>query len=284
MDSLRPIPLFERLEIETLSNCNRDCWFCPRTYDRSGAYLDASGVPVLETMATETVLSVLDQAAALGFVGEVTFHFYSEPLLDKRNLAFAREARTRSMRPFLHTNGDVLKGSVELREQVQAVYDHVVVGLYDYETEDELEAEKRFWLDALPGTEVRFSYVGKNGGRGAPSLGVPRALVPSDPRMTFPDLAFEHAPCSRPLQRMLIRHDGRMANCCEDMKAEFELGSIHDHTLEDLWFSARHVAVVRELLRGRRRDYELCRRCPLPPTGPPPDGGRTRFRPRRLDR
>src|SRR5437867_12977601 len=91
------VPLFERLLIESQSNCNRSCWFCPRTYDRSGAYLDQAGRSVLNRMPTMKILELLDQAAALGFGGHVGFHHYSEPLLDERNVMLAREARQRGM-------------------------------------------------------------------------------------------------------------------------------------------------------------------------------------------
>jgi hypothetical protein len=71
------IPLFERLLIESQSNCNRSCWFCPRTYDRSGKFLHAVGKSQLNQMPTEKILDLLDQAQALGFKGGVGFHHYS---------------------------------------------------------------------------------------------------------------------------------------------------------------------------------------------------------------
>ena len=89
------IPLFERLLIESQSNCNRSCWFCPRTYDRSGKYLDSMGNAVLKQMPTESIVDLLDQAQALGFQGSVGFHHFSEPLLDRRNILLAREAKRR---------------------------------------------------------------------------------------------------------------------------------------------------------------------------------------------
>ena len=84
--ALMDIPLFERLQIESQSNCNRACWFCPRTYDRSGKYLDPAGKSVLRQMPTEKILGLLDEAQVLGFSGMVGFHHYSEPLLDPRNI------------------------------------------------------------------------------------------------------------------------------------------------------------------------------------------------------
>ena len=148
------IPLFERLQIESQSNCNRSCWFCPRTYDRSGKYLDETGRSVIRQMPTHKILLLLDQAQALGFQGRVAFYHYSEPLLDQRNIMLAHEARKRGMKPYLHTNGDVLKTNDALCEEVKKVYGLVVVGLYDYRTNQELEDMKRYWLARLSGVNV----------------------------------------------------------------------------------------------------------------------------------
>jgi radical SAM protein with 4Fe4S-binding SPASM domain len=275
------IPLFERMLIESQSNCNRSCWFCPRTYDRSGNYLDEAGKPVLNQMATEKILDLLDQAQALGFKGGVGFHHYSEPLLDKRNIMLAIEARKRGMKPDLHTNGDVLKHDDALCEEVKNVYELIFVGLYDYETNEELERAKQYWQEKLAGTNLMFSAIGLAGARNAFSMGIPKALVPTDARMAVPDLTFADAPCHRPLIRMIIRHDGEVCNCCEDTHGDFKLGNVFEHSLEQLWFSEAHARVVHDLIEGRRTKYSLCRNCPLPPTGPSPSGGRIDVRPRR---
>jgi radical SAM protein with 4Fe4S-binding SPASM domain len=268
------IPLFERLQIESQANCNRACWFCPRTYDRSGKYLDESGASVSHRMPTETILDLLEQAAALGFRGRVGFHHYSEPLLDRRNVMLAREARASGMRPYLHTNGDVLRHNDELCREVVDVYELIVVGVYDYDCNDELEAEKRYWRRRLDGANLEFSPIARTGARAAHSIGVPRALVPSDPRMAAPDLTFAAGPCHRPLVRMIVQHDGEMSNCCEDTQGAFRLGNVHESSLEELWFSERHIRIVEDLLAGHRERHGLCRNCPLPPTGPARDGRR----------
>src|SRR5882724_9467876 len=135
----RKIPLFERLLIESQSNCNRSCWFCPRTYDRTGKYLDVAGNSLRNQMPTGKILDLLDQAQDLGFRGGVGFHHYSEPLLDKRNIMLAYEAKKRGMKPDLHTNGDALKHNDALCKDVKEVYGLIVIGLYDYDTNDELE-------------------------------------------------------------------------------------------------------------------------------------------------
>ena len=263
------IPRFERLEIETLSSCNRSCWFCPRTYDRSGKYFSDAGVATVARMPSAKVLELLDQAQDLGFRGLVAFHFYSEPLLDKRNIFFAEKSRRRrGMRPYLHTNGDALRTSDALCDQVRRVYEFVVIGLYDYVTIEDLDIAKDYWRRRLAGTDLKFSYIRPIDDRALPSLGIPRALVPTDARAATPDLTFENGPCNRPLLRMLICYDGAFCLCCEDIHAQYGLGSVYDASLEELWYSERHERVVRDLLAGKRADYDLCRRCPMIPTGP----------------
>lgn len=275
------IPLFERLQIESQSNCNRSCWFCPRTYDRSGKYLDAAGKSVLRQMPTEKILSLLDEARAMGFSGMVGFHHYSEPLLDPRNISLAREAARRGMSPYLHTNGDVLRRNDALRDQVLEVYPLIVVGLYDYSTNDELRSEQEFWSNRLAGaSRLEWSPIGLADGRKTESIGVPRALVPPDRRMTLPDLTFTNAPCHRPLIRMLVQYDGEVCLCCEDTTGAFELGNVHRQSLREIWYSDRHTGIVHDLIAGGRERYPLCSACPMSPTGPAPKGTRVGFTPR----
>jgi radical SAM protein with 4Fe4S-binding SPASM domain len=276
------IPLFERLEIESQANCNRSCWFCPRTYDRSGKYLNQNGKAVLSRMPTVKILAILDEAAGMGFRGEVAFHYYSEPLLDERNAMLAGEAKQRGMQPYLHTNGDVLKLKPDLCDEIQGVYQRVAVGLYDFQTDDELEEAKSYWRRRLDRVDLSFSYIPLSRSGGARSIGVPRALAPSDARMAVPDFTYLNAPCHRPLLRMIIQYDGEMGNCCEDTHGAFGLGNIYRNTLKELWYSERHVKVVVDLVNGRRELFELCRICPMAPTGKSPLGDKINMEPRRL--
>ncbi|HEY3305033.1 MAG TPA: radical SAM/SPASM domain-containing protein [Candidatus Binatia bacterium] len=275
------IPLFERMQIESQSNCNRSCWFCPRTYDRTGKYLDEKGNAILNQMPTEKILDLLNQAQAMGFTGRVGFYHYSEPLLDKRNILLAQEARKRGMKPYLHTNGDVLKHDDALCEKVKRAYGLIVVGLYDYKTNEELDQAKEYWQKRLAGSNLKFSPIGLSGGRTAYSMGVPKALVPSDSRMAVPDITFTNAPCHRPLIRMIVQYDGEMCNCCEDTHGAFKLGNVYQNSLEELWFSDQHAELVKDLIEGRREKYDLCGNCPLAPTGPASNGKKIDILPRR---
>ncbi len=275
--------MYDRLEIETHSRCNRSCWFCPRTYDRSGTYMQKNKSLTDKSMPTDKVLNILDQAQALEFQGGVIFCFHSDPLLDRRNIYFAREARKRGMKPFIHTNGDALKHNESLCQEVIDAYEYIVIGLYDYKTDEELEAAKHYWQNRLPDSNLQFSTIGLSGSLSARSMAIHRALVPTDRRVAFPDLTFTNGPCRRPLLRMIIRYDGEMCNCCEDMHGAFNLGNIYRNSLEELWYSDYHVKIVKDLLEGQRGKYELCSNCPQSPTGPAPDGRKIRIARRSAD-
>ena len=190
---------------------------------------------------------------------------------------FADEARQRGMQPYLHTNGDVLKHNDALCEQVTRVYTLIVVGIYDYRSNDELEEAKTYWRKRLAGATLEFAPIGALGSGSAYSIGIPRALVPPDSRLIGPDLTFPNAPCHRPAIRMIIQHDGEMCFCCEDTHGAFNLGNVYRSSLEELWFSQRHVDLVNDLINGMRQKYPLCRKCPLSPTGALQNGEKSRM-------
>ncbi|NIP15769.1 MAG: radical SAM protein [Pseudomonadales bacterium] len=273
------LPLFERLQIESISRCNRSCWFCPRTYDTSGKYLDASGEPVRNAMPTSTILDLLDQAQGLGFIGRVGFHHYSEPLLDPRNVELALEAKERGMQPCLVTNGDVLRDRPQKCSEVMKAYDHIVIGLYDYESQSELEAAKAYWRSMLPVTALEFSTIGLSNAAKS-SIAAPRVAVPGDIRFRAPNFAFPNAPCHRPLVRMLVQHDGEVALCCEDISGEHHLGNVNQMSLREIWQSEAHIRIVNDLVAGKRDKYSLCCGCPATPTAGLSDGRQISIVPR----
>ena len=146
---------------------------------------------------------------------------------------------------------------------------------------EELEDAKSYWHARLAGVNLKFSMIGVTGSRSADSMGVPKALVPTDKRMSIPDVTYDNAPCHRPLIRMIIQYDGEMCNCCEDAHGSFELGNVYTSSIEELWYSERHRGFTEELIRGERGRHELCRNCPMSPSGRPVQGKQIQFTPRR---
>ena len=252
----RPIPLFRRLLLELQSNCNRSCFFCNRPWDDSGKRIDAQGGHVLRSMPTEHALRIMREAVALGFQGKIAFHHMSEPFLDPRIIEMATAAKRLGLHPYEHTNGDVLRRDDELCRAAVDVFDYIVVGLYDYETDSERDAEMAFWRNRLKGADVRF-------GLGEDVF--PRSLTPMDPRMFREKQPYPGGVCRLPIERLIVHYDGNVALCCEDMKDDFDLGNAFESSVESLWYSEKHVAIIRELEQGRRERFKVCAGCPIPP-------------------
>ena len=75
-------------------------------------------------------------------------------------------------------------------------------------------------------------------------------------------------PCRREVTlRQIINFRGEMLLCCEDPTSAglWDLGNVADRTLEELWYSERHVSIIDTLsVPGGREAYGYCRICPKP--------------------
>ena len=251
------IPLFQRVVIELQANCNRSCFFCSRESDSSGKRKTADGGSVRESMPTDKVLALFDELEALSFHGLITFHHLSEAFLDPRLMSMAREARRRGMRPYVHTNGDVLRDDPELCRETAQIFDYVVVGLYDYTTAVERDAEKVFWKQRLQGTRVMFSLVEQIYSR---THSIESGDMRSIERRTYPT-----GICAEPQKYLMIHYNGDVAFCCEDMYGELLRFNVFECSLEEIWYSERHARLIRDLLMGERRRHDLCSNCTMVP-------------------
>ena len=254
---IAPVPLFQRVVLELQSHCNRDCFFCCRESDTTGKRKLEDGTSVRQYMPTEKVTSLLDELEELGFTGYITFHQLSEAFLDKRLLAIAGEAAKRGMRPYVHTNGDVLRDNENMCRAAAEVFKYIVVGLYDYQTESEKLAEKEFWKERLHGTRVLFSLVENVYTRTHSADNEHMQLIV---RQTHPT-----ATCAEPRKYLLIHYNGDICCCCEDMYGGLLKANVFESSIKQIWDSARHREIVENLRFGNRRKYDLCAKCTMGP-------------------
>ena len=251
------IPLFQRAVIELQSHCNRDCHFCCRESDTSGKRKTADGESVRQSMPSEKVMTLFDELESLGFKGYITFHHLSEAFLDSRLIEMAREAKRRGMRPYVHTNGDVLRDDEQLCKETADVFEYVVVGLYDYTTEEERDSQKEFWQKRLLGTRVMFSLV--------ENVYVRTHSADSNQMNSLERTTYPTAICTEPQKYLLIHYNGDVCCCCEDMYGELLRFNIFETSIRDIWFSERHAQVIHTLLAGERKEFDLCAKCTMGP-------------------
>lgn len=203
-------------------------------------------------------MALFDELESLGFDGYITFHHLSEAFLDKRLIQIAKEARHRGMKPYVHTNGDVLRNNEQLCKHASDVFEYIVIGLYDYTTEAEKDSEKEFWRKRLSGTQVMFSL--------AENVYV-RTHSPVNARMkVITGQTYPTAVCAEPQKYLMIHYNGDVACCCEDMYGELMRFNIFETSIKEIWYSERHAQIVDALLVGNRRKYDLCAKCTMGPS------------------
>lgn len=208
-------------------------------------------------MPTEKVMNLLDELESLCFKGYITFHHLSEAFLDKRLIQVATEAKKRGMRPYVHTNGDVLRNNEELCKKSAEVFEYVVVGLYDYKNQEEKEDQKEFWNKRLHGTKIMFSTAEKIFRR---TYSPDNKIMEKLEKKTFPD-----GICANPQKYLLIHYNGDVGCCCEDMYGELLKSNIFDKSIEEIWYSEHHKQIIKELQVGNRKKYDLCLKCTMGP-------------------
>lgn len=246
-------PIWNSLEIDIQSMCNRDCEFCPRHLDRSGVRKDANGNLVRQKMPTHQVYRIIDQAVDLGFKGKIKLHRLSEGLLDERYLEFATYIKKKGLFLVDDTNGDVLRNNPELCTRLDGIIHHLTIGLYDYRNEMEKQREFFFWGNRFKKTKLSFSLprehcIIRQGSK------IYEEIPKNDAALQLP--------CKQPEHFLHIRYDGNVSLCCEDDQCQFAIGNAFTESLSTIWWSYRHISIARTLSKsGGRRHFTLCKRC-----------------------
>ena len=241
------IPMFEFLVVETHSYCNRRCRTCIRQNDPAKSRFK-NGEPIRKFMDSDTVYSILDQAACnIGFRGDVCLWYFNEPLIDHRIPEFAKYAKNMGFKVQVTTNGDYL--TRELAEKLDGVLDQLFVSVYNRKT---LESKRAQYQRLFRKTKVTCAGL--------------HVITHFSPHTGLANLieAHKNRPCPSALRHFIIDYKGEMMMCCEDLSGNFKLGNVHDTPLEELWFGQKHSKIVSDLQKPNGRlAYPYCATCPI---------------------
>jgi hypothetical protein len=245
---LNEFKLFEYLDIETSSMCNRICPTCIRNSHPDREAISSFFEPTY--LSIETIMNILEQCKDLGFKGSICLSHFNEPLLDERlpqitNMIAAHDW----FHPiYFHTNGDYM--TEELASGFDRTVDKIVVSLY---MDEPKKSERAEWIKSLfhktqivilPGTHIPTHF---------------------SPKFDIQKLIFEYRnnECTEIRSRVIINHRRQFLVCCEDVIGNFGFGNFPDVSIKDYWFGDKHVAMVNDLKEsGRRMNYEYCSICP----------------------
>ena len=228
------------LSIEANRECNlaRDHAKCPSAdADRYGD-LDTS-----RPLADDDIMAAIREAMAMGFAGEIAWHYYNEPLLawDRlRPLMTRIQAEQPAARFCLWTNGTQIGRAVP-PEQL-AVFSSIWISDYQPSEPGALAPGWSFLRQYVPNVHV-----------------LPGRL---DDRKTLATNDC-HGGCYRPMAELIIDHYGNGHLCCADYRGQVPLGNVHDVGLRGV--AAKFLRLRQHIARPTLTADapEICRRCKI---------------------
>lgn len=268
------VPLFTRIQIQTVSWCNRSCVFCP-----SGKF------PVEKVfMPVEVYHRIINQLQALNYTGRISPYLMNESLLDKRLAEFIAYTREHCPESWIaiNTNGDALSETL-LDRLFDAGLNSLDVNAYDSPAQHAKHMALATRFTARRGdVTLRTGYSnpffqGDNIPRSTKLLNCrdmsfwePRFLA----RIATPDLQNRSgnisgarqvaAPlplgCPRPSQQMYVNYHGEAVLCCNDWRFEVIMGDTAQATLAEIWMNDKYQR-YRHNLQQKNRAMPLCATC-----------------------
>jgi radical SAM protein with 4Fe4S-binding SPASM domain len=257
---VKRVTMFRMLEIETHSTCNRRCASCIRT-----SHPDREAIRSWfeeKSLSLDTIYSVMRQSYEMG-CRAVCLQHYNEPLEDSRLPHIAALSKSLGFDQIMvATNADYM--TPELAGELDGVFTKLDISLYPTfkypykrvagaDVGPQEPEQRKAWLQTLfHKTALHFT----------PSVHVPSHFDPVHPVI---ELAAKYAthPCDEPKSRLIVNHRGQMLLCCQDVIGLFELGSVHETPIEELWYSERHQSFIEALeSKGGRSVHPHCLACP----------------------
>ena len=228
-----PQDLFDVIEIEVNSRCNRRCGYCPVSIEPNP--------PVPVRMSDEVFSRIEADLQRLAFAGRISYHFYNEPLLRRDLERLVAALRSSAPRAFqvLYTNGDKLTGERH-RRLLTAGIDAFIVTAHDDQAIPDRPLQ---WVQ--PGSSLDITN------RAGRIVHLPLA-TPS----------IRRAPCFAPTDMVVVTVTGDVVLCYEDSERTEVMGNVLESHLDEIW-SSPHFTNLRTALReGRRADAsDLCTQC-----------------------
>lgn len=231
--------LFQSVEIETTSICNRTCTYCPNsTHKRKSGYMEEN-----------LFYKIVDELAAIKFKGRFSPHFYGEPLYDTRIVQLL--AYTRKKLPNvlikLFTNGDLLTYD-SFKELIEAGVDVFRISQHDEApSKNILDIYKRLDSDTINRRIEFLKYFDNE------ELLMNRGgliEVKKNVEMLFCFFA----------EGITIDYEGNMLLCCQDYMSKNIFGNLKTEKIVDIW-NKDHYKILRDQIICGIWPVDICKSC-----------------------
>lgn len=225
--------LIQKIEIDPIDICNRECSFCPR----------GVGYPNTKDKITIDVAQAINRnLKSISYTGSISFAGMGEPLLHKDLesiiCTIVQDLDLKSIT--LITNGDYLD-----KDRAKSLYQcgvtHIKVSMYDDDQEE-------YFSEFLQDFDVMYKHY-YNG----PDFEVNRNEIYSD---------FTEQNCNRscylPFYKMFIDFHGDVFLCVNDWNKTICGGNLKEKHISEVWSFFNHY---RDMLKQGKRNMHPCSGC-----------------------
>lgn len=236
-------PLFQQVLVETRTDCNNNCPFCPHAFNKKP----------LGLMTWECYSTIIDQLVSIGYNGRVALMLSNEPLLEERLEDMIKYAKSKSQRLFIDitTNGRLL--TVELLDKLFSIgLDNININ--DYRGDRDKNPEK--WSSNIElvhdayGNNPKVYFKKRSFDEKLPNYA---GNIPQEYKKE------EFGFCNYPFRKLTIAYNGDILLCCDDFMYDTCFGNVMKGSLIDSWNAKSYNDYRLALLDNRR--IGLCSAC-----------------------
>lgn len=236
-------PIFRQVLIETRTDCNNHCKFCPHAFNKK----------TLGIMSWECYKQIINQLSDINYNGRIALMLSNEPLLEERMEEMIVYARQKSPRFFLDmtTNGTLLTVD-KLDKFFKLGLDNININ--DYRNDRDKYPEK--WSKYIEPiysaywNNPKVSFQKRKTDETLPNYAgnIPQKFNPK-----------EFGFCNYPFRKLTIAFNGDILLCCDDFMYNTFYGNVQKDKLIDCWNNPELNKIRLSLLNNNR--IGLCERC-----------------------
>ncbi|WP_308233833.1 radical SAM protein [uncultured Prevotella sp.] len=236
-------PIFRQVLIETRTDCNNHCKFCPHAFNKK----------TLGIMSWECYKQIINQLSDINYNGRIALMLSNEPLLEERMEEMIVYARQKSPRFFLDmtTNGTLLTVD-KLDKFFKLGLDNININ--DYRSDRDKYPEK--WSKYIEPiysaywNNPKVSFQKRKTDETLPNYAgnIPQKFNPK-----------EFGFCNYPFRKLTIAFNGDILLCCDDFMYNTFYGNVQKDKLIDCWNNPELNKIRLSLLNNNR--IGLCERC-----------------------
>ncbi|MGM5481919.1 MAG: radical SAM/SPASM domain-containing protein [Nanobdellota archaeon] len=220
--------LFESVEIETTSYCNRKCSYCPNSkYKREKGKL-----------SLRYIKKICSELKKLKFTGDITLTGFNEPLMDKRIIKIIKILREYlpKNKIIIYTNGDFLTKELYNRlSKIKVIFNITI--------HSERKIPKFFnGRNCNLRKEISDNTLSTRGGL---------VKVKNPEKKTF---------CIIPTLELTIDYKGNIKLCSDDYFSRYVFGNVKKDKIISVWRDPR-FSKIRKDIRVGKMELEICKKC-----------------------